>query len=93
MGKPYLLVLLVFPMEVQVVVYRDPLDPEWILAEAICCGELVVDQGKSVEEAVSALREALLLLMEEKGLKEGLTLKVHEKVSIAPRRARRAHLV
>ncbi len=75
-------------MDVQVVVYRDPLDPDWIVAEAICCGELVADQGKSVEEAVNSLREALLLLMEEMGLEEDLHLEVHDKVNIAPRKVR-----
>ena len=68
-------------MRVQVVVYRDPLDPDWIVAEAICCGEVVVDQGKSVEEAVSSLRKALFLLMEEKRRKDKLTLEVHNKIS------------
>ena len=77
-------------MDVQVVVYRDPLDPDWIVAEAICCGELVADQGKTVDEAVDSLREALLLLMEEKGVKEDLHLEVYEKISRVPRRVKGA---
>ena len=66
-------------MRIQVVVYRDPLDPSWFIAEAVCCGELVADQGKTPEEAVTNIREALELLMEEKGSKEGLELEVHVK--------------
>ncbi len=75
-------------MKVQVVAYRDPLDPDWIIAEAICCGELITDQGRTAEDAVNSLREAILLLMEEKGINEELHLEVHEKISRVPRRVK-----
>jgi len=66
-------------MRIQVIIYRDPLDPSWFIAEAMCCGELVADQGRDPEEAASNIREALELLMEEKGFEEELELEIHVK--------------
>ena len=52
-------------VSVEAVVYRDPEDPKWWIAEAIYHGEIVADQGRSPEEAVENLREALLLTIED----------------------------
>ena len=45
---------------IKVVVFRDPEGGRWWVAKAVVCGEAVVDQGGSLEEAVENLREATL---------------------------------
>ncbi len=50
--------------QVDVIIYRDPLDPKWFIAEAIVEGHKVVDQGRSIEEAIEHIREAIELLLE-----------------------------
>ncbi len=50
---------------VKVLVRRDPLDPSFWVARAQVEGELVVDQGRTPEEALRNIREALLLTLED----------------------------
>ena len=48
---------------VRVLVRKDPLNPQYWIARALIDNELVVDQGRTPEEAV---REALELTLEDK---------------------------
>jgi len=52
--------------QVRVLVRRDPLNPQYWIARALVDDELVVDQGRTPEEAVDNIREALELTLEDK---------------------------
>jgi len=51
---------------VRVLVRKDPLNPQYWIARALIDNELVVDQGRTPEEAVSNIQEALELTLEDK---------------------------
>jgi len=62
-------------MRVHVLVRRDPLNPQYWIARALLDNELVADQGRTPEEAIDNIREALELTLEERKTEEEIEIK------------------